>query len=172
MEIQDRGSIGEVVAALATVGTLFYLAVQIRANTNQVRGQAIIGLNEAGRDFVSRLQDNPRVNEIIMKASDDFLSCTAEEQRFANALFIEEFSYHEMAFLLLQQKAIDEQFYVNREGHLLSLLKMPGRRYWWDHVDTNLDPRFKRRIAERLQAEGDKVKPFDTRLPVYIKDGE
>lgn len=34
MTIQDLGSIGEIVAGLATVTTLVYLAIQIRANTS------------------------------------------------------------------------------------------------------------------------------------------
>lgn len=36
MSIQDLGSIGEFVAALATLATLVYLAIQIRQNTRQV----------------------------------------------------------------------------------------------------------------------------------------
>ena len=33
MTLQDLGSIGELVGALATIATLVYLAIQIRANT-------------------------------------------------------------------------------------------------------------------------------------------
>ena len=40
MTIQDLGNIGEVVAAVATVVTLVYLAIQIRANTNAVQAAA------------------------------------------------------------------------------------------------------------------------------------
>ncbi len=36
MSIQNLGSIGEFIAALATLATLVYLAVQIRQNTKQV----------------------------------------------------------------------------------------------------------------------------------------
>ena len=40
MSLQDIGSIGELVGAIATVATLFYLAVQIRQNTAQLRESA------------------------------------------------------------------------------------------------------------------------------------
>ena len=40
MTIQDLGSIGELIAAIATVATLIYLAVQIRANTTALRIEA------------------------------------------------------------------------------------------------------------------------------------
>jgi len=39
--IQDLGSIGELVAAVATVATLVYLATQIRQNTRTVRASSI-----------------------------------------------------------------------------------------------------------------------------------
>ena len=35
--IQDVGSIGEMIAAIATIGTLAYLAIQVRQNTRALR---------------------------------------------------------------------------------------------------------------------------------------
>ena len=43
MTIQDLGSIGELVAALATVATLAYLAIQIRQNTLQLEQSTLAG---------------------------------------------------------------------------------------------------------------------------------
>ncbi|HVH18917.1 MAG TPA: hypothetical protein VNF72_11495 [Myxococcota bacterium] len=40
MTLQDLGSIGEIVGAIATVATLIYLAIQIRANTSAVQSAA------------------------------------------------------------------------------------------------------------------------------------
>ena len=39
MTIQDLGSIGELIAAIATVATLVYLAVQLKQNTRALRSQ-------------------------------------------------------------------------------------------------------------------------------------
>ena len=40
MTIQDLGNIGELVAAVATFAALLYLALQLRENTQAVRGEA------------------------------------------------------------------------------------------------------------------------------------
>ncbi len=40
MTIQDLGSLGELIAAVATVATLVYLALQIRQNTHTLRHAA------------------------------------------------------------------------------------------------------------------------------------
>ena len=52
MTIQDLGSIGEFVGAVATVGTLLYLAAQIRANTRAVQAEAgrLARLTEVARE--------------------------------------------------------------------------------------------------------------------------
>ncbi len=40
MTVQDLGSIGELIAAIATVATLVYLAMQIRQNSTAVKSAA------------------------------------------------------------------------------------------------------------------------------------
>ena len=72
MTIQDLGSIGELVAAIATVATLIYLALQIRANTRALKidarrseseivggfyANAIIGSSDVARIFNAGLAD-------------------------------------------------------------------------------------------------------------------
>ena len=47
MTIQDLGSIGEAVGAIATVATLIYLAVQIRRNTRAVQSAAAQSARDA-----------------------------------------------------------------------------------------------------------------------------
>ena len=41
MTIQDWGSVGELVGAIATVATLVYLAIQIRTNTRIAKTSAL-----------------------------------------------------------------------------------------------------------------------------------
>ncbi len=47
MTLQDSGSLGELVGAIATVATLAYLAVQIRSNTHAVRSSAAQSVHES-----------------------------------------------------------------------------------------------------------------------------
>ena len=47
MTISDLGSIGELIAAAATVATLLYLALQVRANTNTAKYNAINDIDKS-----------------------------------------------------------------------------------------------------------------------------
>ena len=46
MSIQDLGALGELVAAVATVATLLYLAVQIRQNNKNLQESTSASLNQ------------------------------------------------------------------------------------------------------------------------------
>jgi hypothetical protein len=53
MSLEDLGNIGELIAAIGVIASLVYLAVQIRANTNQVRSAE----HHRFRDETSRLHE-------------------------------------------------------------------------------------------------------------------
>ena len=51
MSIQDWGSIGELLAALATLATLIYLAAQVRQNTRALKSATFQNISsEMGRN--------------------------------------------------------------------------------------------------------------------------
>ena len=54
MTIQELGSLGEFIAAIATLATLVYLAVQIRQNTKSVRASTY---HEAISDFAHGIEE-------------------------------------------------------------------------------------------------------------------
>lgn len=58
MTIQDLGSIGELVAAIATVATLGYLGLGIRQNTESVRLSTELELSKLVIDFHARVTGN------------------------------------------------------------------------------------------------------------------
>jgi hypothetical protein len=55
MSIQDLGSLGELIAAIATVGTLIYLALQIRQNTAVVRTSNYAELTSKTGEFAKQV---------------------------------------------------------------------------------------------------------------------
>lgn len=63
MTIQDLGSIGELIAAVATVATLIYLAAQIRQNTNAMKTASLNSIH----DVQMLTRDNERYNALILK---------------------------------------------------------------------------------------------------------
>ena len=54
MTLQDFGSIGSFVAAVATLATLIYLAIQIRQNSEAVKSAAAQSVLDATNRLLSR----------------------------------------------------------------------------------------------------------------------
>ena len=63
MDINDLGSIAEVIAALATVGTLLYLASQIRQSSEIAKAQFGLGLTQRIYDRYLRSTQDPQLAE-------------------------------------------------------------------------------------------------------------
>jgi hypothetical protein len=177
---QLLGNYGEFVGAIAVVVTLAYLAVQVRqskeateANTRQMRGQAFVELNTVSNRFYMWHRDNPDQLDVILRGTQDWQSLSSAEQRLAMLYFADETHYYELAYMLFHEKALDEQSYTSREEYFLSLLRSPGRRFWWDNFVDYIDGRFKDRINDQLEiAEKSGVKSLGERFPMYAPGGD
>ena len=66
MNIEQLGSLGEFIAAIATLATLVYLTVQIRQNTKQLRFSNAASLLQ-GMARISRSPDAKRIRMKIVR---------------------------------------------------------------------------------------------------------
>ena len=72
MTIQDLGSIGELVAAIATIATLVYLAIQIRANTTALRLESRGRLHAGGMTHASVIGGSPQAADVFTRGLGDY----------------------------------------------------------------------------------------------------
>ena len=181
MNWEALGAIAELLGAIGVIATLVYLALQVResreatqANTRQMRGQAYVELAQITRDQLTWLRDNPEGFDVITKAQDNWDNLTADERRLAAVWNLDEAQYHELAFVLWQEGAIDEDTYLVRERYFLSLLVGDsGRKTWWDNHVYLIDQRFIDRINSQLEGAEEKgVRPMHENQPMYKPKSE
>jgi len=85
--IQDPGSIGELVAAMATVATLVQLALQIRANTIAIRAEGRRATTATGTAIRVTIAQDGELARIFNAGLADYSSLDPEEKtRFTSAL--------------------------------------------------------------------------------------
>jgi len=170
MSIQDLGSIGEFVAALATILTLVYLAMQIRRNTSVARASATQDVLNSHRLLIRELLTlNPKVDDIFVRGIHSFTSLDRGEQRRFHYT-MSEFMLHAQNALQLQQKGVldnsDADVWM---GFALQILRMPGSAQWWVTQRRIMDPAFCAEVDERLQKPGESLTDV---LPHFIlEDG-
>ena len=79
MTIQDWGSLGELIAAVATVATLIYLALQIRANTIVSKAEARRATRVAAGGVSLAIVENGEVARIFRAGLGDPSKLEPEE---------------------------------------------------------------------------------------------
>ena len=170
MNIQDLGSIGELVAAIATVATLVYLAAQISQNTNQLKGEAIREINNTEQDLVKTIRDNPEMFSILMRTLMDWESVSAKEQARTHLYLYSYTRWLETCWNLSVQKALDQKIYKSRELFLLGILGNPeGGRIWWEMWKELYDPDFVASFDKALQAY-DPTESYVLKAPFYAPE--
>jgi len=129
--VQDLGSIGELVAAVATVATLVYLAVQVRANTAAARAEARRATNAAGTAIRVAIAQDGELARIFNAGLADPSRLTPEERtRFAFALadFVSGTAgaFHEVT---LGVQSLSD--FSNQRNIIGPFLTTPGGREFW-----------------------------------------
>jgi len=164
---QLLGNYGEFVGAIGVVVTLDYLAVQIRLNTRQVRGEAILSVNEAMGNTHRALREDADLLSACIRANADWHSVGPREQARVHLHNIEQVSYCESAFTLWVQGALDETTYLSRENLILSVLACPGATFWWREWKRIFTPSFQERIDLRLSDPKAQYEPLTERVSFY-----
>src|SRR6478736_5899298 len=96
MNLNDLANIGQVVAVVVS---LFYVAHQIRQNTNAVRSATAQAVHEHFANWYHVLASDPVLSQIAAKGLRDYTSLSEQERVRFIAAFISFLSYSQNAFL-------------------------------------------------------------------------
>ena len=141
MTIQDYGSIGEIVGAIATVATLLYLAVQIRQNGKLVAASVADASRDAQNEvprILAASDEAARIWRIGLEARSEL---TPEEVHRFNSLVYLAFS------------SVHQQFRhgLNLEEETSYLLAFPGVQKWWTEGSLTFPDDFRMHIAHLMR---------------------
>ena len=128
MNIQDLGSIGELVAAIATLATLVYLAVQMRKNTAATRSTALL---EIQRDVRSMLTADPDTNNLAVRMIEGE-TLTPGEQALLVQRYVATFRTFESIWFQAEKGTLEKQLLEGYMHHLRVVLNAPLARALWD----------------------------------------
>jgi len=148
--IQDLGSIGELIAAIATVATLFYLALQIRANTAALRVEARRAEMEFGGDYTNAIVGSSEVARIFNAGLADPNSLSPEETTRFSFLFGRILG-SEMTFLDDVLLGFAPRAGLTRRKRTLHrFLATPGGRWFWERFAGDYSPEFRSYVDEEV----------------------
>ena len=142
MSIQDLGSLGEFIAAIATIATLVYLAVQIRQNTDTVRNQSETTVSQQLADWCGQVVTTPGLSALYDKAARDPGNLDNEERALFLWMIAQLFLIYEGHYHLYKKGFIVQSAWGAKENLMLGLLQNPVVRDWWDSRVSPMSPEF------------------------------
>jgi hypothetical protein len=165
--VEQFGSIGEVIGALATVATLAYLAVQIRANTRLMRAQ-------------SRYASNTGISDVAMALAHDKQLAGVFRRGLANTDSLEPDELIQFTFLMSRFLSVVEQVFLDVDAgvsdpteldrswrSIRQLVGSPGGRFVWERQGRigSYRPEFCSFVESHLQPQDESAPRPPARRP-------
>ena len=130
MNIQDLGSIGELIATLATLFTLGYLAIQLKQNTLALKSQTF---QQSSMDMsltANSVSSDGELAKIIIKAENGIDSLSSDEKLRFHFWMLVAVRRFEAIYIQALYGSIEKDRIKGFETSILSLLSNVGNEWW------------------------------------------
>jgi len=154
MSIADLGSIGELIAAVATVATLLYLALQIRRNTLATHSASFHAVSDSMNHVNIAVAQSPELSAIWVKGRQNRQGLSEAEQHQFDMLLLSYFHVFETMHYEAQKGAGDESLVRTEERSLAALLAMPGVYDWWTENPFAFSDEYRSYVGTLLEGAG------------------
>jgi len=130
--IQDLGSIGELVAAVATLGTLAYLAIQIRQSTTATRIQTALSWAQQKTQTTALISQDTEINRRFWTGLEEPDSLDRDEYRHFESIVSSWLNSLETSFSLYGQGALPKTEWEGQAHTIEWIVATPGFLRYWD----------------------------------------
>lgn len=167
MDLQDLGSLGEFLAAIATIATLFYLALQIRQSTRTTQASAHDTILAQWREHLRETFTSNSTNlEVWRKGLSDFESLDAAEKARFTFIISQEQLFIENMVQQHERRNIESDLLQPWLDYFSREIRTPGGTIWWEMVSPGLNPSFVKTMQEHLDSTADTPNLLEA-IPVF-----
>ncbi len=131
MSLGDLANLGQIIGAIAVVISLFYVAYQIRQNTNAVRSATAQTVHEHFAKWYHLLAADGDLSQIVANGLRDYSSLSQQEKARFIATFMAFLSYSQNAFLKWREGLLATPLWMGWELLIMNLICAPGGRAFW-----------------------------------------
>ena len=148
MNLEQLGNLGEFLAAVATIATLVYLAVQIRQNTQATRAASFHAITDSMNHVNVAVVQTPELARIWLAGAAERSSLTGEERHRYDMLLLSYFHVFETMHYQARVGAGESRLLIAEQRSLESLLATSGVREWWAENPYAFDDEFRAYINQ------------------------
>jgi hypothetical protein len=151
MTIQQLGSLGEFLAAIATLATLIYLALQIRRNTAIARATGTSEHTAALNQLNYVLSENPELCQIYFDGLAEPASLSSQEVPRFDMMIGAYLACLMQTYHLYSEGALGEGIWTHQLQQLKWLVRHPGFKDHWYRWDRPAEVPFNALIEDLIK---------------------
>ena len=152
MDIQDLGSLGELVSGLAVLGTLIYLARQIKESNKQTLQQSLMHTVSSFNELADLISQSEEVASIVVRGRESFNNLNNIEKlrfRSVHARFLNNIEgWLRQVGQIYPKGALREQHLGNIGLMIKDYLDFPGVKEYLPNVLSFFPPELKELIEK------------------------
>jgi len=155
MDFSTLGALAEIVSAVGVIGSLIYVAAQVRHNTRAVRSATHHALVTTRLAYVALVAADPELARIVRIGSEDYGRLDQDERHRFGLVMYYSFSAGENFYYQYRQGALDQEQWERWGATLQGYFAQPGIRAWFETTPQQFTASF----AALLDAEFKKGPP-------------
>ena len=130
MNIQDLGSVGELIGSIGMIVTLTYVAIQVRQNTLTTKMQMIQDAANAQQQMILRIMDDDMAERAVKDHRGE--ATTEIEDYKSRCWYIANLRGYESYFLQNQQGLFDKELHQAKSNLLMSWFANKDMKDAWE----------------------------------------
>lgn len=148
MSLEQAASLSQIIAALAVLGSLVFVGLQIRQNTHSQRIVAVSSLSAAIAAINVPAMQSPALGEALAAAMRDWRSATRDQRILAHFFLFSYFKLAENAWYQHARGSLDTTQWSGWEAMLRAFYHSPGvQAVWWPRRKRAYSPEFQAYLA-------------------------
>ena len=131
MDWNAIGAVGEVAGAFAVVGTLFYLASQIRQNTRAMKASALTAITNNVQAELRSTFMNPAIASAIQKSLSVPSELTDTEIVHLQGYYVSSLMARQLEYFQHKEQLINDEVWDSLNFATRAILGNEWARHWW-----------------------------------------
>ena len=163
MNWEAVGIVSALIASIATLMTLFYLAIQVRESNKLARSSSLLAvLDGFTNNDVNQGLQYPELLDISTRGYQDWESLPKREKSSFDGLMTQKLLHMQKILLYHNNGLIDDGNYIAWLAHTAGMMKTPGGQQWWKHARNIMAPDVITAVDQYLVSNPDATSFMDT----------
>jgi type II secretory pathway pseudopilin PulG len=141
MNWETVGIVSTLIASIATLLTLFYLAMQVRESNKLARSSSLLAvLDGFTNNDVNQGFQYPELIDISIRGYRNWENLPVREKSKFDGLMTQKLLHMQKIHLYHDNGLIDDGNYSAWLAHTAGMIKTPGGQQWWRHARSIMAP--------------------------------